>query len=106
MTEPCGTPEKIGAGSDGTPLTRTVCVLEERKDPSHLSNCPCIPRRESFFEHDGMINLIERLGEVEIICINVQRESQIRGCQQFHHSELVAHLHMNAQFEINFESKS
>jgi hypothetical protein len=43
ITDPCGTPEITGAGSDRSPLTITVWCLPVRNECSHLSIFPSIP---------------------------------------------------------------
>ena len=48
ITEPCGTPEITGVGSDFSPLTRTVWCLPVRNEWSHLPIFPSTPRCLSF----------------------------------------------------------
>ena len=43
ITDPCGTPEITGAGSDRSPLTITVWCLPVRNECSYLLIFPSIP---------------------------------------------------------------
>ena len=46
-TDPWGTPDFTGAGSDGTPSTSTVCFRFVKKERIHFPTRPLIPRFSS-----------------------------------------------------------
>ena len=48
ITDPCGTPEITGHGSDRKPLTITCWFLADRNDSIHCRSLPLTPCAESF----------------------------------------------------------